>query len=224
VKTSKSRSLLGLALLLIGGLYLGDHFFLQPQKRGLASLNGVVADVNGVDHFDLSELSGRDFQKAFKIALVQGLQVQKNSQGLGLALGLFFVQGGNGSKVYACDKYPNIEITLKAEGVANSGNIPTMSIRGPCLASDDGLKIQALAIPLRDLYKNLRDNSMWRVPLGNRGDSFMISAQHLYNEWPIYWNLVEIKLYNDQESLEIDGYEIISLLDQPLTLDFSEAQ
>lgn len=220
MKTSRRRSLLGLVLLLVGGLYLGDRLFLQ--KRGIASFNGVVMASNGVDRFDLSDLSGKDFQKAFKMALVQGFQIQKNSQGLGLALGLFLVQSRNGSKVYACEKYPNIEIILNAEGIANSGNIPSLMIRGPCLASEDGQKIQALAIPLKGLYNNLRENPMWRVPLGNRGDSFMISAQYLYNEWPTNWNVMKVKLYNDQESLEIDGYEIISLLDQPLTLDFSE--
>jgi hypothetical protein len=222
VKTSKSRSLVGLVLLLIGGLYLGDRLFLQ--KRGIASLSGGIMSSNDVNYFDLSELSGKDFQRAFKVALAQGLQVQKSLQGVGLSLGLFLVQSGNGSKVYACEKYPNIEVTLKAEGVAHSGNIPTLIVRGPCLVSEDGHKIQAFALPLKDLYKNLRENPMWRVPLGNRGDSLLLSAQYLYNEWPTNWNVVQVKLYSDQESLEIDGYEMISLLDQPLTLDFSEGE
>ncbi|MGZ3744060.1 MAG: hypothetical protein ACXWRE_06960 [Pseudobdellovibrionaceae bacterium] len=222
MKTTKSRSILGLIFLLIGGLYLGDRFFLQ--KRGLASLKGTTASSYKTTNLDLSDLSGKDFQRAFKIALIQGLQVQKNSQVLGLSFGLFSVQSSNGAKVYACEKYPNIEITLNAEGIANSGNIPSMIIRGPCLVSDDGNKIQAFAIPLKDLPKNLRENPKWRVSLGNRGDSFMISTQYLYNEWPTLWNVVQVKLYNDQESLEMDGYEIISLLDQALTLDFSEEE
>lgn len=222
MKTSKSRILLGVVLLLIGGLYLTDHIFLQ--RRGVASFEGRVASSVGTDYYDLSELKDADFAKMAKQALVQGLQVHKTPESLGMSLGLFQVKNDSGSKVYACEKYPNVEVTLQAEGVAYSGSSPTIIIRGPCVASDDGQRILPLTIPLKGLYKNLRENPMWRVPLSDRGDSFMISAQSLYDEWPPYWNVVGIKLYNDHESIELDGYEIISLLDQPLTLDFSEVQ
>lgn len=222
MKTSKSRFLIGLALLLVGGLYLGDRLFLQ--KRRIASFDGTITTTNGTNYYDLSELTGTALQKSAKIALSQGFQVSRNDKTAGLALGNFLIKNSQGSKVYACEVFPNLEITLKAEGVAYSGNIPTLIIRGPCMSSDDGQTIMPLPIPLKGLYQNVRQNPLWRVPLGDRGDSFLISAQFLYNEWPADWNVVGVKLSNDQESIEMDGYEIISLLDQPLTLDLSEEQ
>lgn len=222
MKTSKSRFLLGLALLLVGGLYLGDRLFLQ--KRQVASYDGTITTNNGVSYYDLSDLSGSAFLKSAKIAMSQGLQVQRGATTAGLTVGNFLVKNSSGSKVYACQVYPNLEVTLQADGVAYSGNVPTIIVRGPCMNSDDGQLILALPIPLKGLYQNVRNNPMWKVPLGDRGDSFLVSAQFLYNEWPTAWNVIGVKLSNDQESIEMDGYEIISLLDRPLTLDLSEEQ
>lgn len=222
MKTSKSRFLFGLALLLIGGLYLGDRLFLQ--KRDIASFDGTITTTNGASYYDLSELTGSAFQKSAKIAMAQGFQIHKSREEIGLTIGNFLVKNSAGAKVYACEVYPNLDITLKADGVAYSGNVPTIIIRGSCVNSDDGQTIAALPIPLRDLYNNVRENPIWKVPLGERGDSFLLATQYLYNEWPTSWNVVGVKLSNDQESIEMDGYEIISLLDQPLTLDFSEEQ
>ncbi|MBS1971107.1 MAG: hypothetical protein JSU04_12405 [Bdellovibrionales bacterium] len=222
MKTSKSRFLFGLALLLVGGIYLGDRLFLQ--KRHVASFDGTITTSNGTSYYDLSDLTGPSFSKSAKVAMSQGLQVQRGAATAGLTVGNFLVKNSQGSKVYACEVYPDLEITLQAEGVAYSGSIPTIIVRGPCLNSDDGQTIQALPLPLKGLYQNVRQNPMWKVPLGDRGDSFMVSAQFLYNEWPTAWNVVGVKLSNDQESIAMDGYEIISLLDQPLTLDLSEEQ
>jgi hypothetical protein len=222
VKTSKSRFFIGLALLLVGGLYLGDR--LLHQKRQIASFDGTINTSNGTSYYDLSELEGKSFQKSAKIALSQGMQVQRGAATAGLSIGNFLVKNSQGAKVYACEVYPDLEITLQAEGVAYSGNIPTIIVRGPCLSSDNGQTIVALPIPLKGLYQNVRQNPLWRVPLGDRGDSFLVSAQFLYNEWPTVWNVVGVKLSNGEGSITMDGYEIISLLDQPLTLDLSEEQ
>lgn len=222
MKTSKSRFLVGLALLMVGGLYLGDRLFLQ--KRHVASFDGTITTSNGTSYYDLSELSGSAFLKSAKIAMSQGLQVQRGAATAGLTIGNFLVKNPSGSKVYACEVFPNVEIALQADGVAYSGNIPTIIVRGPCVNSDDGQLISALPIPLKGLYQSVRNNPMLKVPLGDRGESFLVSAQFLYNEWPVSWNVIGVKLSNDQESIEMDGYEIISLLDRPLTLDLSEEQ
>jgi hypothetical protein len=223
MKKPKHRSLLAVAVVLIGGLYLTDRVFLE--KRGIASISGAVSSTMGRDYYDLSELSEPEFLKAFKTAMIRGLQVNKSSRGVGISLGIFQVKNDSGAKVYACEKYPNLEIILQADGVANSGNIPTLSVRGPCMVSDDGRRILPLEIPLKGLPQKLRENPNYQVALGDRGESFVISAQDLYSDyWPTDWNVVGIKLSNDQEVLEIDGYEIISLLDQPLTLDFTKVE
>jgi hypothetical protein len=222
VKSSIGRKLIGIALLLLGGLYFGDKFFLQ--KRGVASFEGQVSTSMGTNYYDLTELTGPDFQRAFKKALLQGLQVHHENGLVGMSWGNFLVKNNSGGKVSVCDKYPNIEVTLKAEGVAYSGNVPELTIRGPCLVSDDGQKILPHLIPLQGLYENVRNNPVYKIAIGTRGDSFVVSAQFLYTEWPQYWNVVGVKLYNDAEALSMEGYEIISVLDQPLTLDFAEDQ
>ena len=218
----KWRKLLALCLILIGGLYAADRLFLQ--KRGVASFEGQVQSSERARVFDLTDLESGELVKAAKIALVEGLQLKKRPGAVGLAWGQFLLNNESGGKVYACQKFPHFEMTLQAEGIANSGNIPTIIIRGPCISSDDGRHTVALMIPLKGLRESLRENAAYRVNLGEGGESFIMSAQYLYNDWPRYWNVIQIKLSSDAEILSMDGYEIISLLDQPLTLDFADEQ
>jgi hypothetical protein len=221
-KIKRPKRLLAMAVILLAGLYVTDHLFLQ--RRGIASFEGAANVSESASLFDLTDLPEKEFLRSFKGALVRGLQTHRENGALGLAWGQFLVRNAGGAKVYACEKYPTFEMTLKAEGVAYSGNTPTLTLRGPCLSSDDGQKILPLMVPLKGLFKNLRTEAVNRIPIGDRGDAFMLSAQYLYTEWPQYWNVTEVKMYSDVESLSLDGFEIISLLDQPLTLDFAEAQ
>lgn len=223
MKAATRNKFIALALILLVGLYATDRL-LMP-KRDIASFEGLerISDQSRV--FDIADLPEKEFYKAFKLALVQGLQLQKENQGIGLFWGQFLVRNSSGSKVYACERYPQFEITLQAEGVAYSGEVPTLDIQGPCLSSDDGQKILPFLIPLKQLHKSLREQAHYKVPMQNeRGDYFTISAKNLYNEWPQYWNVVGVKLANETENLSMDGYEIISLLDQVLTLDFADNQ
>ncbi|MBK9323682.1 MAG: hypothetical protein IPM97_12185 [Bdellovibrionaceae bacterium] len=223
MKKFKHFKLIVLALVLSGGLYYSDLLFLQ--KRQVASLEGTIRSaVSGDRNFDLTELSSKDFMRGFKVAMVSGLQVVRDGHEVGLTWGQFLVRNQSGAKVYVCEKYPHLEMTLKAEGVAYSGNIPTIVLRGPCLSSDDGQRTRPLMIPLRGLHRLLRENPKNIIKMGDRGDTYSIEAQSLYDEWPQYWTVVGASFSNDIETLGLDGFELISLLDQVLTLDFAEPQ
>lgn len=194
--------------------------FLQ-QRRGIASVTGPVRTKSVKSYFDLTEVSEEEFNVGFKTALISGLVVEKTAKTLGLALGQFLLRNESGGKVNACTRYPFVEIEFRAEGVANSGETPGIFLRGPCVVSDDGKKIVALPIPLENLTKNLLAQKELRIPLGNKGEGYTVTAKDLYPPGARYWNVVNVKLYNETESLSVDGYEIISLLDQALTLDFA---
>jgi len=223
VRNFKQHKLFVLALILCGGLYFSDLLFLQ--KRQVASVEGTVSStLSGKRVFDLTDMSTKDFMKAFKQAMVYGLQVVREGSEVGLTWGQFLVRNESGAKVYACEKYPHLEVVLKAEGVAYSGNIPTIILRGPCLSSDDGERTRPLMVPLKGLHRLLRENSKYNIKMGDRGDAYTIEAQFLYNEWPQYWTVVGVSLSNETEALSMDGFELISLLDQVLTLDFAEPQ
>jgi hypothetical protein len=222
MKSVKSRTLFIVVLILIAGLYVSDHLFLQ--RRDVASFSGRVVATESKKYFDLTDVPEGDFNLAFKSALVTGVEVEKTAETLGLAWGHFLTRNESGGKVYACERYPQIEIELRAEGIANSGEVPALFIKGPCMSSDNGKKILALPIPVKDLGLKLHQGAPLTVPLGSSGGSFSIRAENLYDAFPRYWNVVNVKLSNQTENLSVDGYEIISLLDQPLTLDFAVTQ
>lgn len=232
MKPMKSKNLFVVIVVLVVGLFIGDHLFLH--NRNIASVTGAVTTISGKTYFDLTEVPESEFNVGFKTALVSGLSVEKTATTMGLSWGQFMVKNESGGKVYACDKYPFLEMELKAEGVAHSGEIPSLIIRGPCMTSDDGKKILALPLPLAHLLERLSAQPEVKVNLGSsregfqgegsKGEGFTISAKNLFRPGPRYWNVTGLKLYNDHESLVLDGYEMISLLDQALTLDFAVAE
>lgn len=222
MKSMKSKTLLIIVLVLVAGLYVSDRIFLQ--QRGIASFTGAVRGSVTKTYFDLTELPESEFNVAYKTALVAGLEVQKSAEAVGLAWGHFLTSNDSGGKVYACEKYPRFEMELRAEGIANSGEIPVLWVRGPCLGSDDGKKILPLTIPLANLMARLRSNPELKIPIGTSGEFYTITAENLYGPGARYWNVVNVRLSNQTESLSVDGYEIISLLDQALTLDFAVTQ
>jgi hypothetical protein len=221
VKPIKAKILWIAVSILIVGLYIGDQVFLQ--KRGIATVTGAVTETLHKSYYDLTEIPDSEFNRAYKTALVSGVEVEKTSHTLGISWGQFMIKNESGGKVYACDKYPSMEVELKAEGVAYSGELPVLRVRGPCRTSDDGKKILSMPIPLSDLAK-LQVDAELKVPLDPRGEDFTVSVKNFYKPMARFWNVTNVKIYNENESLSVDGYEIISLLDQALTLDFAVTQ
>jgi hypothetical protein len=81
-----------------------------------------------------------------------------------------------------------LQLTFAAEGVAHSGEIPTKTIKAACRVAGDQLHLEGILIELPE-------------------------------EEGAQWNWVGLKLIGQDANdfLEINGYEIISVLGAPLT-------
>lgn len=212
-------------LLLLGlGLWV-DNSLLVSSGRRIASTLDQDTDAKKVARLgDLSELQGPEFMKAFKYALIQNAHALEDENEISFTFGNFLMAGDEGQKVFVCNQYPYMELSFVADGVAFSGEAPRVTIRGLCETASENIFIEPLKIPYRDILA-LPVSQQEFTPKESETHRQRISIQlrNITEPWPRQWNLVRVKLYDDQNrSLSLDGYEIISILGQPLTMEWGD--
>lgn len=178
------------------------------------------------DRFDLSLLDQAEFKKAFKYQMLGESLVIATPDAQGVRLGHFIMPDRDGKAVFACEKFGFIELIYSAEGIAISGEIPKMIVRGPCYESDDQKTIDALMIPFKEVLKAPLSQSQFRFPIAGRRENVSVFFTNVVEKWPTLWNLTGIKLYSEKssETLGITGYEIISVMGEPMTLNFQVSE
>ena len=178
-----------------------------------------------VDRFDLSMLEEKEFLKAFKYQMLGESLVISTPETQGVRLG-HFIMSDSDKAVFACEKFPYIELIFSAEGIAISGEIPQMIVRGPCLESDDHKAIEALMIPFKEILKAPVGQAQFRFPIAERRENVSLFFSNVVEKWPTLWNLTGVKLYSERSSevLSITGYEIISVMGEPMTLNFQPSE
>jgi hypothetical protein len=219
----KKLFLLVLALMMGFGLLIDNSFF-RPASRKIASDNSVGGE-NSADSSrekDLSKLDAEEFARAFKYSLINPVSVVTESGQMGVQLGNFYIKGTDQQKIFVCSKYNFIELIFQAEGIAVSGEIPRMVVRGPCANAQDLNFIQALPIPYKKILATPVSQNQFRLPIADSNDSVQITFHYVVEQWPTDWNLVGVRLYSDYSSeiLSLNGYEIIAILGQPFVLNW----
>ncbi|UOF00153.1 hypothetical protein [Bdellovibrio reynosensis] len=189
------------------------------QSRGIATDQvGYQEDLN----YDLSEASVSEFKKAFKYQLLKNILVEKNLEGVVITVGGFQMKDSAGNKVSVCELYPTIDFFLSAEGVAFSGEIPQLIVRASCVPSTDHKHISSFPIPFQEIFETQLDQTMLTIEPGPTHLGGKVFFKNIVEFWPAQWVLSGIKLYprdSRQSTLEVNGYEIISVLGAPLFIN-----
>ena len=140
--------------------------------RGIASVSDEpVSEFNAEEaSIDLSGLSNSELQKTFKYQILRDARATKFQDSVNVTMGLFYVRGLSGNKVYVCERFQEIEVTL-----TSSQNIQK-TIKAPCNISDDQSHIEASVINFES-----SGNTQWEVTdvklLGEKKDSLEVSAK-----------------------------------------------
>lgn len=192
---------------------------LGPQRK-VASDGSVSYEQGEQSDYDLSEATPEEFKKAFKYQILKNVSVENSSAGPLLRVGLFLIKNSSGNKVFVCDQYPTIDFIYAAEGVAFSGEVPQMIVRAPCVVSADQKYIEAPPIPFSTILQSSLKQYEFTAPYLNTNEQGRIYFRNVVEFWPKEWNFVGVKLYSqdNQSSLSISGYEVISVLGEPLTI------
>lgn len=195
-------------------------------KRKMASAENASSSPGPMADHDLSEVPPEDFKKAFKYQVLRNISIENSAVGPGIRLGLFFMKNSSGNRVFVCDQYPTIDLIFAAEGIAISGEIPQMIVRGPCIASADQKHIEALPIPFSQIVKSPTAQFEFRVELPGSHEHASIYFRNVVEFWPTEWTWVGVNFYgqNTEDTLKINGYELISVLGEPLVLKASPSE
>lgn len=189
------------------------------QSRGIATDQvGYQEDLN----YDLSEASPEEFKKAYKYQLLKNVQIEKNLEGTVITVGGFQMKDTAGNRVSVCELYPTIDFILSAEGIAFSGEIPQMIVRGTCVSSTDHKHISSFPIPFKEIFEIPLAQNMVPIEPGPAHNGGKVFFKNVVEFWPTQWVLTGIKLYpkdSEQSTLEVNGYEIISVLGAPLFIN-----
>ncbi|KHD87398.1 MAG: hypothetical protein OM95_14495 [Bdellovibrio sp. ArHS] len=221
-KMSRMISLmLILAALPFGVLLLNKKV---SQLRLVASSeDGPSVNVTTFD-YDLSEASAHEFKKAFKYQVLKEASVLKTPQGPAMRLGLFLMKNAAGGKVFACEQYPTIDLLFAAEGIAFSGEIPQMILRVPCTVATDQRHIDTLPIPFSKILKSPVTQYEFTTQAENSREQGKVYFRHVVEFWPTEWTWTGVKFYAEDpgDTLQINGYEVISVLGEPLVIKATE--
>lgn len=208
--------LLGLSLLI-------DNSFFRPSARRVASSTHDSTPLNSAQNNDLSELDAVEFSKAFKYHLLGTSRLVKSSLKSGVAFGNFYIRGSEGQKNFVCSKYTNLELTFEAEGVAISGSIPKMVVRGPCLNATDFSTIEPLLVPYRKILASPITQRSFQENLPESSEKIQVDFIGVVEQWPTQWNLVKLQMQSPEgDTLTVNGYEIIAIVGEPITLDWHQ--
>lgn len=172
--------------------------------------------------YDLSESSPEEFNKAFKYQVLRNVKIEKTSEGPQLKISSFLMRAPNGNKVSVCDLYPTVDYIFSAEGVAFSGEIPQLVVRTSCQVSGEERHIIGLPIPFQRILQSPLDLTELTVEATqNHGDG-KVYFKNVVEFWPTEWAWTGVRFYpentNELKELDINGYEIISVLGEPLIL------
>lgn len=143
------------------------------QARGIASVSdeNVQLPIIDIDSQDLSELNTDELKKAFKYQLLRDVHATRFKDSINLSLGLFYVKNDSGSKVFVCDRFSNIQITVKSDkGIK--------VIDSPCNISDDQNHIEASVINFEG-RENLKITDVKLVSDNNKQDFLEVDASEI---------------------------------------------
>jgi len=171
--------------------------------------------------YDFSQLDGAALDQASKQRLVSGAKIHVQDTDIGIELGHFVVKGNNGQKTFACQKYTSIILQFEGEGVATSGEKPSMEVEGSCeISSLDINSISPLWIPVSKILGEPVADGEFDF---REGHPIKIRFANVMQEWPAQWRLRGVKLIDQHDpgqEVTIDDQEIHQLTDHPFIVNF----
>lgn len=198
-----------------GVIYISQDS-LSPMKRNPAAIRRDL---------DFSRLDGAELITASQKRLVTAARIVLEDQDMGVELGNFVTRGDDGSRQLACDFYDRIELSFEAEGLAESGDKPTMKVSGPCLTSRDITRVEPVWIPVVKIL-NERPSNM-DVTFSDDDKEVNLSFAHMGAQWPQRWSLHSVRLFNDAEpgrEVSISERELHDILQKPLVINWQAVQ
>jgi hypothetical protein len=182
-----------------------SYFFINVDRE--------PASIEGTSLFSFLN-KGDSLQAALHKDIVSSIQIAKNEKNFQINVRNFLVKNEE-QNMHLCEYFTSYTLTFEAEGIASSGERPTMIIKSPCeLSAKTNLPVPVV-IPVEDIFK-LKPNDTDVSFEVNSKASF--SFRNVPDMWPGYWVLSKVQFsnadYSNREVI-IDRKEIYKLSKTP---------
>jgi hypothetical protein len=173
---------------------------------------------------DVSNLKGSDLRIASRDRLLEEARLVTQDGLTGIELGHFVTKAADGSKQFACQAYQRIRLVYQAEGMAESGEVPEMTVEGPCLTADDINRIAPLWVPEAKIRAQRPHD--FAVDYEENDAQMSFHFRNMGSHWPELWSLKAVSMFDpDQpaDSLEFAPPEVHAIHPQQLNLHWRTA-
>lgn len=167
---------------------------------------------------DYTKLDGSELLTGNHNRLISSARVLLQKNEIGVELGHFVTRDEQGNKQLACEFYDRMRLTFEAEGVASSGERPSMVVEGPCRTGDDITRIEPIWIPVTKIISE-KAADMDLAFSENEGVTFKF--KDMTGEWPNRWRLSTVRVFNDAEanrSVELSADDLHRIGGKPVVL------
>lgn len=162
--------------------------------------------------YDFSHLRGSALDVAMKERLVAGLEIDRQTDRIGLGIGHFAFVNGSGEKTLGCREFNRVVLVFEAEGMVVNGERPKMEVEGGCEFSDDLTRINPLYIPVARILGEKPADGEFQF---RDGKEVVIRFANLSDEWPRKWVLVGVKMNGSKSDFSVDRNDLNKILGHP---------
>lgn len=175
----------------------------------------AVENQSFFNFFDKSDA----LQTALHKDIINSIQIAKEQRNFEINVRNFLVKTSQ-ENLHLCEYFDSYTLTFEAEGVASSGERPTMVINTPCEVSAKTSLPVPVIVPVEDIFK-LKPNDTDVSFEVNPKASF--SFRNVSDMWPEYWVLSKVhfsKANASSREVIIDRKEIYQLSKFPVVMDW----
>ena len=179
-------------------------FYSKPDKIPKRQLASIPKNL----HTDYSDLSGGSLERATIDRLSKELHLTYQTEDINIHLPHFQMQVDGKRGRSACEHFQTVQIKILADGVAVSGERPSLTLRSPCIISENNY-IQSLQIPMV-MFSEIKPSQMATRPV--EYNQTLIFSSSMTEVWPNSWLISEVSFIPQKKS----DTEIKVKLDKPL--------
>ncbi len=183
--------------------YRSKKYFLFFIGLGLASwaisliFSGATRNPAAVQSENFFSFFNREasLETALHKDIVGSIQVAKLEKSFQINVRNFLVKNLN--NMHLCEYYDSYTLTFEAEGIASSGQRPTMIVTSPCRVSAKTKLPIPVIVPVEDIFKLRPTDTDISFEIN---PSATFSFRNVMDVWPSHWVLSKIKFEHSEFS------------------------
>ncbi|MBX2988257.1 MAG: hypothetical protein KF802_10195 [Bdellovibrionaceae bacterium] len=166
--------------------------------------------------YDFSHLRGSALDVAMKERLIAGIEVDRQTDRVGLGMGHFAFVNASGEKTLGCREFGKVAMRFEAEGMVVNGERPAMEVEGACEFSDDLARVSPLYIPVARILGEKPADGEFQF---RDGKEITVRFANLSDEWPRKWVLVSVRMMGSRAHFNIDRNDLNKVLGHPFLVN-----